>query len=161
MPAGKEVAVAPTAQEANIAKAKEMVAAAVVEMTRPDQTAEEIALQILQATSIDQILGSTVVHLQDMVGVPFLVTEALLTKSDYEDGLGAYTVMSAIMGDGSKAVITSGAQNVVAQVIAMHSGKHFPQWCMATKTESKAGFTVYRLQRAPGEAPTQAQLESF
>lgn len=148
-------------REAAIARARDKVMQAITEMTVPDQTAEEIALSIIDSTSIDDILGSQVVHLQDIIGTPFLLLSAKLTKSDYEDGLGAYTVMTATMGDGTRAVITTGATNVVAQVIAMHQGGHFPQWVVATQAESSGGFTVYRLSRGPGEPPTPEQLEAF
>ena len=139
-------------------RAMERVRQAITEMTVPDQSAEEIALSIIEATSIDQILGSTVLHLQDMVGTPFLLVSAKLTASDYQDGLGAYTVMNAILSDGSPAVITTGATNVVSQVIAMHSGDYFPQWVVASEAETSKGFKVMRLNRGPGEPPTQSQL---
>lgn len=156
--ATKTVAVPQTNAVIAKERAMERVRQAITEMTVPDQSAEEIALSIIEATSIDQILGSTVLHLQDMVGTPFLLVSAKLTASDYQDGLGAYTVMNVILADGSPAVITTGSTNVVSQVIAMHGGDYFPQWVVASEATAASGFKVYRLNKGPGEAPTQSQL---
>lgn len=141
--------------------AKRRVAQAATEMVRPEQSAEEMALAILESTDIDDILGSTVVHLADMLDTPFTILAAYLNQSDFTDGLGAFTVMEVEFQDGKRGVVTTGATNIVAQVIAMHGGGHFPQWVLAESDTTKAGFTVYRLRRAPGERPTQAQLENF
>lgn len=140
---------------------RDRMATAISEMARPEQSPEEMALAIINATTLEGILGSTVLHMEDYVGTPFLVVGANLNPSEFTDGLGAYAVLDTILSDGSRAVITSGATNVVAQLVAMHAGDFFPAWVEFKSDTTKKGFTVYKLIKGSGEAPTAQQLKAW
>lgn len=149
------LAVVPSVDKA--ALVKERMTQAISEMTRPETTAEEMALAILDADTIEGILGSTVLKMED-VTTPFVVVGAGLNPSDYTEGLAAYAVLDCVLPDGERAVIISGATNVVAQLVAMHSGRFFPQWVEFKSATTGKGFTAWKLIKGKGEAPTQEQL---
>lgn len=140
---------------------KSRLAQATAEMTNPTKTAEEIAYDILQANTLEEILGSTVLHMEDLEGQSFMVKGASLTASDYKEGLGAYAVIDAVMGNGERAVIISGATNVVAQLIAMHAKKFYPAWVQFKSAQTGSGFTAWRLVKGSGEQPTVEQLAAW
>jgi len=139
---------------------KERMMRAVSEMTRPETTAEEMALAILDATTLEGILGSTVLKMED-VTTPFTVLGASLNPSDYVDGLAAYAVLDAVLQDGGRVVIISGATNVVAQLVAMHSGDFFPAWVEFKSATTGSGYTAWKLIKGRGEAPTAQQLAAW
>lgn len=163
MAASKTVAVRSEAVEvsAREQRAREILQNAVREMARPEQSAMEMALSVMDAESDDQVFGSTVLHLKDIIGQPFTIKAAWLTDSEYVDGLPAYTVIEAEMDDGSSAIITTGATNVVAGVINFHARKRFPIRVNTVEDETKSGFMVIKLVRPTTEKPTPAQLQDF
>jgi len=136
---------------------KQKMAVAAADMVRPETSAEEMALAILNATSIDDILGSTIRKMNEVEG-SFLVVGANLNESDFQEGLGAYAVLDTLHPDGTRVLVTSGATNVVAQLVAMHAGSHFPQWVKFKSDTTKAGFTVWKLVKGDGAPPTEEQL---
>lgn len=147
--------------EAREARAREILNTAITQMARPEQSALEMALAVMDAKSDDDVFGSTVLHLKDMIGTPFTIDRAWLTDSEYVDGLPAYTIMEATLDDGSTAIITTGATNVVAAVINFHVRDRFPIR-VDTKTDTtKSGYEVVKLIRPTTDAPTLAQQQSF
>lgn len=143
---------------------KQRMAQAVQEMARPEQSAEEMALAILNATTLEGILGSQVLHMEDMEAVTgFLCVGANLNPSDFTDGLGAYAVLDTIQPDGTRAVVTSGSTNVVAQLVNIHAKKFFPVWVRFKKSDkpTKAGYWVWKLVKGEGEQPSAQQLAAW
>lgn len=158
------VATRPTEIEQRKQDTIDRIKRAASEMARPETTPEEMAAAILDAASIDDILGNgTVVHLADMIGESFTILGASLSESTVANnqGLPVFAIIEAELNDGTQAIVTTGATNCVAQLIAMHSGGYFPQWVKCRADETKAGNTVYRFVKGDGERPTRAQLENF
>lgn len=147
--------------EAREARAREILDNAIRAMARPEQSPLEMALAVMDARSDDDVFGSTVLHLKDMIGEPFTINRAWLTDSEYEDGLPAFTIMEATLDDGTAAVITTGATNVVAAVINFHVRDRFPIRVDTKTDKTKAGFEVVKLIRPTTDAPTAEQLKSF
>lgn len=158
----KSSAVATTSpQEVQV---KERMQRAIQEMARPEQSAEEMALAILTATTLEGILGGSVLHMEDMEDVTgFLCVGANLNPSDFTDGLGAYAVLDVILQDGTRAVVTSGSTNVVAQLVNIHASKFFPVWVRFKKSNKPTakGFWVWKLINGEGEQPTSQQLAAW
>lgn len=124
---------------------------AAASMVQEGATAESIALDILNADSIDDILGKTVIGLQDIIGTPFTIHSGRLNKSDFTDGLPAYVVMDVEFDDGTKGVVTSGAMSVVAQVIAMHKGGYLPYRVSSRKPNKPTADGYYPISLCPAE----------
>ena len=131
------------------------MAEAAESMVADVKTSAEITLDILNAKSIDEILGSTVIGLQSILGEPITIHSANLNQSDFEDGLGAYVVIHATRDNGDHIVVTSGSENVVAQVIAMHAGGHFPQRVEGAKSVKPTAKGYYPLRLQPATTPEQ------
>jgi len=149
-------------------EAEAAIREAILEMQRPEQSAEEMALSIMGATDLDTILGSTVLHVADMVGKSFTILSASLSESTFYDadkpengGLPAFAVMETELSDGTKAIMTTGATNCVAQLIAMQRGHHYPVWVKVQDDTTRGGFTVYKFAKGDGERPTAEQLRAF
>ncbi len=147
MAKGTEVAVPETPSEL-LAKTFEEAAR---EMVADNNTSEEILLEILNAPTVADILGSTAIGLDSIIGQPFTIHKAELQKSDFEDGLAAYVVLHSEMDSGERCVITSGAQSVVAQAIRMNQLGAFPQRVSSKKAvkPTKNGYYPIELIAAP------------
>lgn len=122
------------------------------EMVNEGATAESIALDILNANSVDDILGSTVIALSDIIGTPFTIHSASLNESDFADGLGAYVAMQVTFDDGTKSVVTSGATSVVAQVVSMHQKGYLPYRVSSRKPNKPTAAGYYPVSLCPAPA---------
>ena len=137
----------PTALQLTFAEAaKSMVAKSI--------NSDDILLGILNATTIDEILESTTLGLQSIIGTPMTINRAQLHESDYADGLAAYVVMFVTFDDGTSTVVTSGAQVVVAQVVRMQMLDAFPMRCsskQATRPTEKGYYPIALTKADPVE----------
>lgn len=166
MSAAKKGAVAVRSEAVEVSerevKARAILTNAILEMARPEQSALEMALAVMDADSDDKVFGSTVIHLGDIIGQPFTINHAWLTDSDYTEGLPAFAIIEAEMDDGQSVVITCGGVNIVAALINFHARKRFPIRVDTMEDgPTKNGFYVKKFIRPTTEKPTQAQLQSF
>lgn len=124
--------------------------AAVEEMTArsDDFDVDKMLMDIMAAETLDDALGSDVVHLADIIGVPFTVNSVDLQKSTMDTSLiPNYAVIHATLEDGSSVIITTGAVQIVGLLIKCHAEQWFPQKFVATATDTASGNTVYKLAR--------------
>ena len=146
----KSVEVAKTALQITFQEAaKSMLAESI--------SGDDILIDILNAPTVDDILGSEVVGLEALTGKPFTITKGTLRESDFTDGLAAYIVLNVTFDDGETAVVTSGSTSVVTQVVRMHQLGALPVRCMARKATKPTanGYYPMSLVKAP------PALESF
>lgn len=113
----------------------------------------DIIAQIMEAGTIDELLGNGVTQLGDMLGVPFTIKSAELRKSDFADGLGVYAVLQAKLDgpDGANLVVITGAETICAQVVKATAEGWMPLRCQAVeaKKPTAKGYYPQRLQSAP------------
>jgi hypothetical protein len=136
----------------DLTKLPAAIQAAINEMSEQDGEfdPERMILDIMEATSLDDILESTAVHLKDIIGVPFTINSAKLQDSDYDEStLPKYAVIFATLDDGENIVITTGAATVVAQVVKAHMMKGFPWRVSSSLATSSRGYDVIKLRKAP------------
>lgn len=110
---------------------------------------------IVNADSIDAILdggSGNLVHLKDMLTVPFTVSSVALRESDYQDGAGAFAIIDATLDDDTAVVITTGSSTILAQLIRMVQLSAFPIRVRATQSDkaTKAGYYPLQLRRPAG-----------
>lgn len=113
----------------------------------------DIIAQIMEAGTLDELLGNGVTQLADMLNVPFTIKSAELRKSDFAEGLGVYAVLQAKLDgpDGANLVITTGAETICAQVVKATAEGWMPLRCVAVeaKKPTAKGYYPQRLQSAP------------
>jgi hypothetical protein len=101
---------------------------------------EQIALRIMQAETVDDLLTpSTAEGLRDWVDKPIVIHDARLRKSNLPDGVGAYLVLDIEDAkDGKHYVATTGAINVMAQIIKAHNQGWLPMSCKVIEVVSNS-----------------------
>lgn len=117
----------------------------------------DIVAQIMTAETLEDILGPGVVHLKDNLNKPFTIESAVLQKSDFADGLQVYLVMHIafdpdLRGDIEKAVMTTGSNTVLAQVVRAQELGFIPGFrCQGKESDkpTEAGYYPLRLVGAP------------
>lgn len=127
---------------------------AVRSMIAVDDDGSGIAAAVLDAKTVDEILGEDrdgATGLSEIIGTPFTINRIELRASDHDAGLDGYAVMFSTFDDGTTTVITCGAQKVVAQCIALHTGGYLPKRVSSRKTSkpTKGGFYPVELVKAP------------
>lgn len=134
------------------AQAIAVAQAAMAEMKSTEFDTEQMLVDIMQAQSMDDILGSEVVHLKDIIGVPFTVLSAELQESKFEDSfIPAYAVMRVKFDDGNTAIVTTGASQVVATLVKMHANKWFPYRVGTAMLTTSKGNDVVKFVKPPPE----------
>jgi hypothetical protein len=120
-------------------------------MVQSSGDADAILLDILNADSVESILGNDTIGLTEMIAEPFTILSAVLRESDYEQGLPAFLVMQAERDNGDRIVITTGASTVVAQVVRMNQLAAFPVRVSSKKAEkpTAAGYYPLSLVKPP------------
>jgi len=94
-----------------------------------DNIVERIAGQILAADSVDDVLSEDVggIGLRDLIGVDIVVHDVRLRPSDQGGPLGAYALIAFTReGDDMEQIASSGATNVIAQLVRLHQLGAFP-----------------------------------
>lgn len=138
----------------DLAKRKEemqaQLAATIAEMKSDDFDPEQLMLDVMEAQTIDDILGDSVVHMKEIIGTPMTVHSAQLQNSGFEESaIPAYAVMRVQFDDGRRAVVTCGALQVVMALIAAQKRGFFPFRCSSVMVTSSKGNDVIRLTAAP------------
>lgn len=107
-----------------------------------------ILMDIANGETLDAILGADTVGLKNFLDVPFVINRAEMRKGDdaYTEGLGYYVVIFATTDDGNNIVITCGASNVVAQVIALMKGDHLPVRVVARESDKPTARGYYPIK---------------
>lgn len=85
--------------------------------TNPDEVTLDIIKRILRSADVDEVLeGASATHAEDMLGVPFALTDVRFNRSSF-DGAGPafYALLTGADAQGEKVTITCGARNVIAQ----------------------------------------------
>lgn len=120
-----------------------------------DDGQAEIIIQIMEAKSIDDMLGGSVTGIRELLNKPFTVDKVTLRKSDYEDGIGAYAIINATMypdlrGNREQVVISTGSETVLAQLVkAQMENWTLNVQCVEAKKPTAAGYYPLRLVSAP------------
>lgn len=119
----------------------------------PDQIAIDIIARILNADSVDAVLGtSAATHARDYLDVPFALTNVRFNKSDI-DGTGPdfYALLEGFDDNGEPQVITCGARNVIAQAWKLQDMDALPVRVVLKESAkaTSAGFKVMWLEAAP------------
>ena len=104
-----------------------------------DDASAAIVAAILAAPNIDQLLTpTTTAGLGDYVGKLLTIHDVRLRPSDMEGGTGAYAVLDiTVEGSSDHVVATTGARNVLAQLVRAWQLDAFPFSCRITETQSK------------------------
>lgn len=94
----------------------------------PDAAARAITERILNATTIEEILGQPEVrHARDLLDVPVLVNAVHFNQSDFEEGPGFYAIVDVEDPDtGDTFAVSCGGRNVMAQLYALAKIDAFP-----------------------------------
>ena len=133
-------------------RAKTLAAAqsAMAEMQSGEFDSEKMMFDIMEADSLDAILESDVVHMKDIIGTPITVNSAELQKSEYEASfIPAYAVMRVTYDDGTDAIVTTGATQIVATLVKAHSAGWFPFRVSTVMLQTGAGNDVIKFVKAP------------
>lgn len=110
---------------------------------------DDVMFDTMAATSLDELLngGGDVIHLKDIIGVPFTINRAELQDSKYADGLPAYVVMHVTFDDGTDGVVITGATQIVSGCIKMHSEGWFPARVSTIMLTSSNGNDVIKFSK--------------
>ncbi len=131
---------------------QQMAATAIAAMKSTEFDTEQMMFDIMDADSIDDILGSEVLHLRDIIGVPFTVNGAELQDSTYEVGfMPVYAVMRVTFDDGQSGIVTTGAAQVVATLVAATAKEWFPFRVSTVEIITSSGNSVVKFVKAPAD----------
>jgi hypothetical protein len=109
--------------------------------------AREIAEGVLNATTVDDILGS-VDPTESLVGIIFRPIEWAWRRSTFGNKKGAFVVLKVVDGDGRERTVTSGSLNIMAALRAFEqSGLDIPALTVRESVTAD-GNTVYRFAKA-------------
>lgn len=130
------------------------LSAADAEVTELDADAVSMQIigRILQATSVDDVLGGAgAIHARDYLNTPFALTGVRFNRSDIAgDGPGFYALLEGADADGVPVVITCGARNVIAQAWKLRDMDALPLRVQIAESErpTAAGYKVMWLEKA-------------
>lgn len=128
---------------------RELIQKAMVELKASEFDAEQQIFDFLDAMSIDDILDSQVIHLEDIIGTPMTVKSAQLQDSTYENSmLPAYAVMRVEFDDGTTGIVTTGATQIVSALLAIQTKGWFPFRCNTVELQTSGGNRVFKLVKA-------------
>lgn len=146
-PATRKAEVVPTGPaEVESAAFLRFLAAADTEVTErdPDQVAMDIIRRILDATSVDDVLGGAgATHARDFLGRDFALTGVKFNQSSFDSaGPAFYALLEGADGNGEKVAITCGARNVIAQAWKLRDMDALPVVVQLVESprETAAGF---------------------
>lgn len=152
---GKADVVKPTPAEVDSAAFTRFLAAADTEVQErdPDQVAMDIIRRILDAETVDDVLGGAgAIHARDFLGRPFMLADVRFNQSSFESaGPAFYALLEGADTDGQKVVITCGARNVIAQAWKLRDMGATPiaVQIVESQRETAAGFKPMWLEAAP------------
>lgn len=119
----------------------------------PDEIAVQIIARILNATTVDDVLGGTqATHARDFLDQPFTMTGVRFNRSDF-DGTGPkfYALLEGADSNGEAVTVTCGARNVIAQAWKLADMGALPIGLVLRESDrpTRAGFKVMWLDKAP------------
>jgi hypothetical protein len=107
----------------------------------------------LNATSVDDLWGTDVVHARDMIGRSFILREVEWRNSEIEEsegGLSIFAVMhGAFVDTGEMAIMTCGAVGVVSRLFKLVEFDALPIAIRIRSTKTKGGYNALDLEPAP------------
>lgn len=116
----------------------------VMAFTDPDEAARAIVTRILSAETAEDVLKvAGTLSAEDVLGQPMMIHDVRWMRSAFEEGVGAFGVLSITRGeDGVAEALTCGSRNVVAQVARLAQLDALPIRCKLVRTEkaTTAGF---------------------
>lgn len=119
----------------------------------PDQVSIDIIARILEATSVDDVLGGgSLTHAREFLNVPFTLTNVRFNKSQYDgEGPAFYAVLEGADPQGEKVLVSCGARNVIAQAWKLRDMDALPVQVQLAEAErpTAAGYKVMWLEKAP------------
>jgi hypothetical protein len=117
---------------------------AVMAITDPDEAARAIVTRILSAQTADDVLRvAGTLGADDVLGQPMVVHDVRWMKSAFDEGAGAFGVITITRGDDGQAeTLTCGSRNVMAQIARLAQLKALPKECKLVRSEkpTSAGF---------------------
>lgn len=109
----KEVAVVDKSAEA-------MILAETERFEDPAEIARAIMERILTADTPEAVLEqSGTTSARDVLEVPLELTDARFMRSGFDEGPGAYALLTMVNADGEQLTVTCGGRNVLAQVFRL------------------------------------------
>ena len=126
------------------------------EATSDELSADEVTVdiigRILNATSVDDVLGGTqATHARDFLDTPFALTGVRFNQSDFEGaGPKFYALLEGADRNGEKVTITCGARNVIAQAWKLKDMDALPVQVELRQSDrpTRAGYHVLWLEKA-------------
>lgn len=119
----------------------------------PEQVSIDIIGRILNATSVDDVLGGAgATHARDFLNVPFTLTNVRFNRSDFdESGPSFYALLEGADGNGEPVTVTCGARNVIAQAWKLNDMGALPVALVLQESErtTRRGYKVMWLEKAP------------
>lgn len=122
----------------------------------PELAAFEVAARILQAETVDDILGETeLLKARDILRKPFWLDGFDVRNSDFQDGSGVYMLMSIRLFDDTenRVQVTCGSTNVIAQCVRLQQLDALPApVCFVEASKpTKSGYYPLWLRKAQVE----------
>ena len=117
----------------------------------PEAATEAMIAQIMDAMTVEDVLGTGVTGLQSILNKPIYIDRVELRESDFTEGLGAYAVMHCRNDDLEKMIVTTGSFSVIAALVKFQALNAYPVRCMAVQSAkpTKSGYYPLSLARAP------------
>ena len=111
-----------------------------------NDVAREIAENILNGQTVDEILG-TVDPTESLVNVIFRPIEWKWGRSNFGDKKGAFCVLKVVDVDGRERVVTSGSPNIMAALRAFELRGIDPPALTVREAVTASGYTTYRFAK--------------
>lgn len=120
---------------------------AVMAITDPDEAARAIVTRILGAQTADDVLKvAGTLSADDVLDQPMVVHDVRWMKSAFEEGAGAFGVVTITRGeDGQAETLTCGGRNVLAQLARLAELKALPVKCKLTRADKPTSAGYYPL----------------
>jgi len=118
-----------------------------------DEVSMEIIGRILNATTVDDVLGGQgAIHAEDFLNVPFTLTAVKFNPSDLGgDGPRFYAVLQGVDTDVQPVTVTCGAKNVIAQAWKLNDMGALPTLVQIQRSERPTAAGYYVMWLAKGE----------
>ena len=123
----------------------------------PGEIAKAIILQLLQATTDEELQLSSATGWRELQGVPVEINGFRWRKSDFEEGSPVYVIVNGMRLDtGEVLALTTGSGNILAQLSNLARRDQFPTtWRLIEADKAtKAGFKPLWLEKVSPEEAT-------
>jgi hypothetical protein len=132
----------PIGDEGEVAEVKRWIMA-LPRAEGDEDASDRIMERILGKTDAESILSpDSAEGLRDHVGEQLVIHDARWSPSTVNKKLGAFLLLDVeLVKTGDRVVMTTGANNVVAQIVAAYTADLLPLACRVTETPSKTDPT--------------------